>query len=421
MIQRVIKQIVYGFIVAFIAYTASQTLAYYPILYTQNFIDDSHFNRRFRVKGAFDHDASQVVILDIDDRSMKVLGDFNRFWSRRNLGEVIDNLKRDGAQIIFLDVIFRKGGSYIDNRFLVDSIRIAGNVFSGFFLNLDYRSTKIRPSDTVSNDRFPLGWYDYVPPDRLTFLTSKQIDFSFHELIMSSERIGFTNCMPDRDGVFRHIPLYMTYKQLLFPSVSLQMWLYTKGLHSSDAEISPRGIRFGETFIPADKYSFMRINYQYSGKRTFQYVSYVDVLNRNFTTGTFYNKIVMVGSSSERLNDIKKIPGNKFIPGVELHASALTTLLQEDFLRVMPGNVIFIITVVCGILSSLFFSFVRSIKKDFLFAVSVPLLFYVYAVYAFLYLSLLFNITTPSLVILIFYGIKTYPLIVSNVVNNRTE
>ncbi len=417
MIKRVVKQIIFGFVVAFIIYTASQTLLYYPILYAQNFIDDSHFKRRFWVKGALGHDTSQIVIVDIDDRSMNELGDFNSFWSRRNLGEVIENLKRDGARIIFLDAVFREGGDHLDNKFLVDSIRIAGNVFSGFFLSMDSLSSNIKPRDTVSNDRFPLGWYDYVSPDRVNFLKSKQIDFSFHELIMSSERIGFTNCMPDRDGVLRHIPLFMSYRQLLYPSASLQMWLYTRGLHSSEAKISPQGISLGNTFIPADKHSFMRINYQCSGKRIFKYISFVDILNRNFMTGTFYNKIVMVGSSSPRLNDIKKIPGNNFIPGVEMHASALTTLLNEDFLRILPGNVIFILTILCGILSSLFFSFVHSLRKEFLFALGIPLLLYVYSVYSFIFHSFLINITTPSLVIIFLYIIKTYPLIVSNMVS----
>ena len=378
-------------------------MAYYPFLYIQNRVDDCHFKLRFAVKGFDGHITDQIVIVDIDDRSLEKLGDFRRFWPRLYFGRVIGNLKRDGARLIFLDVLLKGVDSYTDNKVLADSLKSAGNVISGFYVNLDSRSKQQHPSDSVYNESFS-HLFGSQASEKVDFLISEQIAFSYHDLIMSSERIGFTNYLPDPDGIIRHIPLYIMHKKLLFHSASLEMWQNLRGYNFNDARITVNGIHFGETVIPADRHCFMRINYQ-GTEDVYRYVSFVDILNGNFEDGIFKDKVVMIGSSSPKLNDIKKIPGNGALPGVEVHAASLSTLLNEDFLNVISGNVTLILTLLCGIFSSLFFSFTHPVKSGLPFVIGVLILLYLYAVYSFLYMLLLINITIPSCAIILLYGI----------------
>lgn len=402
-IKKAVHYILLGFVVSVIVYIASQTVAYYPFLYIQNRVDDSHFKLRFALKGSDGHTTDQIVIVDIDDRSLEKLGDFRRFWPRLYFGRVIGNLKKDGARLIFLDVLLKGVESYTDNKVLADSLKSAGNVFSGFYVNLDSRSKRQHPSDLVYNESFS-NLFGSQAVEKVDFLKSERIAFSYHELIMSSERIGFTNYLPDPDGVIRHIPLYIMHRKLLFHSISLEMWQNLKGFNFTDAGITAHGIRFGETFIPADRHCFMRINYQ-GAEEVYRYVSFVDILNGNFEDGIFKDKIVMIGSSSPKLNDIKKIPGNGALPGVEVHAASLSTLLNENFLNVISGNVTLIFTLLCGIFSSLFFSFTHPVKTGLPFVICVSILLYLYAVYSFLYMSVLINTTIPSCAMILLYGI----------------
>jgi len=401
-IKKAVQYILPGLVVSVVVYSASQTVAYYPFLYIQNIIDDCHFKLSFAVKDIDSYNSDQIVIVDIDDRSLERLGDFRRFWPRLYFGRVIGNLKRDGARLIFLDVLLKGVDSYTDNKVLADSLKSAGNVFSGFYLNLDSRSKRQHPSDSVYNERFS-HLFDFRAAEKVDFLISEGIAFSYHDLIMSSERIGFTNYLPDPDGVIRHIPLYIMHRKLLFHSASLEMWQNLKGFNFDDAGITAQGIHFGETIIPADNHCFMRINYQ-GAEGVYRYVSFIDVLNGDFEDGIFRDKIVMIGSSSPKLNDIKEIPGNGALPGVEVHAAALSTLLNENFLRIISGNITLIFTFLCGIFSSLFFSFTHPLKAGLPFVVGVLILLYLCAIYCFFYMSLLINITIPSCAMILLYG-----------------
>ena len=65
----------------------------------------------------------------------------------------------------------------------------------------------------------------------------------------------------------------------------------------------------------------------------------------DITRSPFYNKIVLIGVSVEVLHDFKQtsfftFAGNKnFLPGVEYHANAIQTMLDENFIDVYGGEI----------------------------------------------------------------------------------
>ena len=417
--REILSAVFFGTIVSLVIYAASQTVAYRPFLRIQNSIDDSHFMRRFLIRGAEDSMANQIVIVDIDDRSIDALGRF-KYWKRAHFGEVISTLKHDGARLTFLDVILMDGGSYRDNRALADSIRSAGNVLSGYYFNLDAPSVKHRPLDPVYNERLSSGVLYPEASGGNDFITGKQIVLPYAGLVVSVRGLGFTNYIPDPDGVVRHIPLYISYGRILYPSASLQLWLHIKELRYSKVRISPYGIRFGETVIPTDRHCFMRINF--TGKqRAFRTVSFIDVLDGTVDPGVFEGKIVMIGSSSEKLNDIKEIPGYNALPGVEIHASALVTLLGGRFLRITPGNIALVITLGIGILSSVIFSFASPFRIGLPSAIGIPLALYTFSVYSFVINARLINISVPSFVVILLYVVITIYRIVEEYESKQRE
>ena len=357
------------------------------------------------LRGTDGHETDRIVLVDIDDRSIQARGMFKK-WPRRLFAEVIGNLKRDGAELVFLDVILMEGGFRNDNKALADSARSVGNVFSGYYFNLNAPSIRQRPLDPVFNERLFSGVLNSESISKNHFIKADQMVLPYGELLRSVSGLGFTNYVPDPDGVLRHIPLYIMYGKNLYPSISLQMWLYLKGLRSKQARITANGIRFEETLIPTDRHCFMRLNFAGSGK-VYKTISFVDVLNNDFEAGTFTGKIVMVGSSAEELKDIKRIPGNSSLPGVQVHAAALTTLLSGRFLRVTSGNIIFAITVLCGVFSSFLFWFASPVRVGLPVVICVPLGLFIFAVYSFIARSQLVNISVPSFVIVLLYFVIT--------------
>jgi len=61
--------------------------------------------------------------------------------------------------------------------------------------------------------------------------------------------------------------------------------------------------------------------------------------------GVFKDRIVLVGASAKTLQDIYKIPGrgNLSMPGVELHAHAMATLLTRSSLQDLPRSVLWLL------------------------------------------------------------------------------
>lgn len=406
-VVRGVRYILWGMVISIVVYLSSQCIAYFPLMYIQNVIDDGHFKLRYAANGAGGQQNNDIVIVDIDDRSLRRLGNYRRYIPRLFFGRVIGNVKNDGARLIFLDALMKGVDSPTDNIVLADSLKSAGNVFSGFYLKLNQDSKKQRPPDSVLNEKFS-NWLDLKDNEKVDFLISEGVAFSYHELIMSSKRIGFTNYLPDPDGVVRHIPLYIMHKKLLFQAISLEMWQNIKDFDLYDANIYANGIDFGDTFVPADKHSFMRINYE-GYEDVYKSFSFIDILNSDFEEGVFEDKIVMIGSSSPRLNDIKKIPGHKTLPGVEIHAAALSTLMNERFLNVISGTGTFLLTILCGILASLFYSHTHSLRSGLKFLISISLILYFAAVYCFFALSLLINIIIPIFtitILLLFYQLS---------------
>jgi len=400
-VKRVLVCVMTGAVIAFIVYTFSQTLLYYPFLVLQSVVDDSHFTRQFAMQEASGIRDDRIVIVDIDDMSLRRLGNRMTLWPRQYFADVIGTLSRDGARLIFLDILFTEGGRPAGNEAFADSVRRAGNVISGYYVNLEWRSLYRRPGNSVRNERFmrlPNG----DVPEQVQFLESDRVTFSYRELVRASANIGYANYQPDFDGVLRHIPVFLEYQQWVIPSASLQVWLQLEGRHYSEADILPDAVVIGDMRIPTDRHAFMRINYT-GLEDVYRHVSFADVLRGMVEPGTFTGKIVLIGSSSARLGDIKRIPGKRQIPGVEVHAAALSTMLSQNYLRSLPGNVIFLVNLVLGMCTAILFRYVNPLRAGLLSAILVPLLLYVTAMFCFSLFDLLLNTTIPTVTILVTY------------------
>ncbi|MFA6471596.1 MAG: CHASE2 domain-containing protein [Candidatus Latescibacterota bacterium] len=407
-LKKKLSTALFGAFTAVIIYAISQTMGYRFFLDVQNNIDDRHTVVRQNQVSRSDN----IVIIDIDDYSLKLLGNF-KLWPRRYFAQVISQVKNGGAKFVFLDVILMHGGKISDNQALVDSVASAGNVISGYYVNLDNQSKRKRPLDTVYNDDFTDNWFNSSNYKNIEFIQAENITLPFRELVTSSKGLGFTNYLPDPDGIVRHIPLYITYNHRLLPSAALQMWLRVKGLDHKRVTISTKGSRFGDTFVPTDKHCFMRLNYALTG-RTYRSISLASVMKSQYPPDIFRDKVVMIGSSSSKLGDLKKVPGHSALPGVQIHAAALSTLLEEKFITVVPGNIIFIFTILAGVLAALIFSFLSPLKIGIPVVFGFPVILYCFSLYLFAAHMKLINITIPSIVILLLYIVITIHRIVEH-------
>ena len=88
----------------------------------------------------------------------------------------------------------------------------------------------------------------------------------------------------------------------------------------------------GSINVPLDGKSNLLLRYR-GEKRTFPYVSAVDVLDARVDPDAFRDKVVFVGTSALGTREVVSTPLDTLFTGVEVHATVADNLLQRDFLR----------------------------------------------------------------------------------------
>ena len=401
LLKKRLKYSLFGFSIALFVFLLSQTLLYYPFLKMQNSIDDGFFALRYFINKT--SDSGNIVIVDMDYSSVKKLGPY-KYWKGKKVADVIANLHKDGARLIFLDAVLSKGFDTKWDLALADTVYNAGNVVAGYYFQFESKSLRKRPFSSILFDTSTNRIAGKDIEKKVDLLEAENIHTSFSEFVIATAASGFTNYFPGTDKVLRHVPLYMGFGNLIVPSASLQMWLLLNNLHFTDGEILKNGVIFGKNFIPTDKHCLLRLNY---GVKSGNYkkISYYDVFTGNFKKDEFRGKVVMIGSSLQSLGDIKKTPLSDKTPGVEIHAAALDTMLSGRFIRTVPGKITLLINILAGLVAGVLFRKSLSVKKALRVLLWAIGGFYFVSFIMFLAGSLLLNIAIPIFTIVLIFAV----------------
>ena len=285
-----------------------------------------------------------IVIVDIDEKSLYHFGQWP--WSRNIMAKIIQNLTDAGVAAIGLDIVFaerdRTSPSIIFKKFhlnvnnapdydkiFIETIKNSPSIL-GYEFQLE-NSNFLREGDI----NIPAIIIEKHKPKNLNpFITAKGVVLNFKELQDAAYSSGFFNSIPDEDGIIRKVPLLIRYKGQLYPSLSLELLRALIGSDTIIVNYSDLGImnlQIGDFKIPTDRLGRFIINFR-GPKKSFKYLSAVDIYNNNFDKNLLKNKIVLIGTTSAGLFDLKSTPFESVFPGVEVHANIIDNILQGDFL-----------------------------------------------------------------------------------------
>jgi adenylate cyclase len=274
----------------------------------------------------------EIVIVAIDDRSLGQLGHYSS-WSRSYHADMADALNSAGARVIAFDVLFSEPTP--DDEALAASIRSAGNVV----IPVAYASitNKLTATGTI------VSFQDILNPIRT--------------LQESAVAIGHANIFPDEDGVVRRLPITISGGTDPTPALSLTVVAtYLRRPRVIESTIEDDVLTFAGRSIPLDSSRNMLINYTCDSLAPigFKTVPYADVLTDNFEPNIFQDKIVMIGATAVGLGDTFWTPAGQRMSGVEIHATAVDTILTANFLRPVPTTTtvasIMVLALLCGLM-----------------------------------------------------------------------
>lgn len=284
----------------------------------------------------------RIVIIDLDEKSLAKLGQWP--WSRDLVGDLLLKLTEAEVALIGLDVVFAEADRSSPHRVLQDFIP------QEKLPNYDeYLAEVLQATPTVLGFVF-LMQPDSLPSEDIPAAKSMIIERNkpqnsyilkpyralLNQAVLQEAGFssGYFNTVPDSDGLVRSVPLVMEFNSKLYPALGLEILRLGLGEQRITINYSEAGvdsISLGEKVIPTDIYGRVRLNYR-GGAYSYKYISAVDVLEDKVQPEDLAGKIALVGTSAAGLLDLRAMPLASVYPGVEVHASLLDNILNEDFL-----------------------------------------------------------------------------------------
>jgi adenylate cyclase len=329
---------------------------------------------RFRARGPL-APGPAVVVAAIDEKSLAAEGRWP--WPRSRIAALVDALSRDGAKVIGFDVLFseteedarlaligeleravdaqkinnatlkkllRESRTAADHdRMLASALkRSSAPVVLGYFFHMSEESVGFRLDapdiarrlEAIGGSKYPLVYQDpqgksapfikaYAPQTNLGMFTA------------AAASSGYFSVASDPDGVVRWMPLMVQGGEDFFPPLAvLCVWHYLgkPPLAVRSGPYGVDGVQIGEQFVPTDESGRLFINFR-GPAQAFPTYSISDILQGKLASGTFKDKIVIVGATAIGIGDIRTTAFGPLFPGPEVHANAIDNILAGDFIE----------------------------------------------------------------------------------------
>jgi adenylate cyclase len=160
--------------------------------------------------------------------------------------------------------------------------------------------------------------------------------------------------------------------------------------------------------IPLDSKNRMLIHYKGTWK-TYRTVSFYDIMKNRLGKKTFKNNIVLLGSSLRGLMDLRSTPIQKQLPGVEVHANIINTIIKNDFITEIGLLYIVLIMLFLSLIVNLLVSSRLHMIFSTIFVILASITYYKLSFYLFNNENILLDITRPIYSI-IFSFLITYTI-----------
>ncbi|MGF1625747.1 MAG: CHASE2 domain-containing protein [Alphaproteobacteria bacterium] len=290
------------------------------------------------VSGPAASGASEVVIIDIDDRSLAAIGQWP--WPRDVLADLVAALDRRGVRLIAFDILFAEPDrSAVGEGRGTDAALAAAIVGSGSPVVL--ASALLRAGGRTGADRLIL-------PPSLALDGSSPIDWvpvsdglvgNVPELEAAAAGRGFLSTISDRDGLIRRLPLLAHVGGNLQTGLVLEASRLAGGESVATVRTHPlfgvAGIDVGGRFIATDSTGALWLHGR-SWTGPIGRVSVVDVLSGSAGSEALSGRIALIGSTAAGVGDVAPLPSGTMRSGVEVLAAGIENALSDDPL-VRPG------------------------------------------------------------------------------------
>ncbi len=289
-----------------------------------------------------------VVIVDIDENSLKAIGQWP--WPRTTLADLVTRITQAGALAIGFDVIFAEPdrmspaiaeqsfrGLDADTRAKLDSLpsndEVLADAIKRSRVVVGEAGTAI-PTQTPPGEAALQTGFAIRGPDPTPYLvTFPGILRNVPPIEEAAAGRGLFSINPEHDGIIRRVPLIMEAQGMLVPSLTMDMLRVVTHSGAILARVNQAGVQSVAVpglEVPTDRHGQLWVHFNKHDPARF--VSAKDVLQGNVASDRFRGKLVLIGTSAIGLLDLKTTPVEAAMPGVEVHAQILESVLTKSLL-----------------------------------------------------------------------------------------
>lgn len=243
---------------------------------------------------------SRVLVADIDEASIGKLGPWP--WPRERLADLVETLLTHyGARGVALDI------------YLPDSEGGAGDMRLSLLARhgpvvpaqaFDFNTTRLLPVRVGTLGGGVAALHDAVPATGY---------IGNYAALAAAPHVGAIGIIPDADGVLRRLPLYTEYAGRRYPALALALMTCCAG---GKATASP-------------PHGMLRIDFARDWN-AYTVVSAADILDNAIDPAGASGRLVVIGSSSLGTADRATTPLGTNRPGLGVHATMLSALLDRQ-------------------------------------------------------------------------------------------
>ncbi|MCI0600720.1 MAG: adenylate/guanylate cyclase domain-containing protein, partial [Beijerinckiaceae bacterium] len=291
-----------------------------------------------------------VRIVDIDPDSIARLGQWP--WPRTVMRDLVVRLIEHNAAVIAFDILFAEvdrtsleevvkrlppdqanrlssiSGSQTNDQAFAEALRSAPSVLSVILTG--------KPS---SLDFAPKAGFVFAGDDPAPFLTAfTGAQSNLAQLDDAAKGIGSMNLLPNHDGVVREVPLFFRHGDRIIPSLAAEALRVAQGastfiLKSSNASgetafgerTGLNHIRIGNIDIATDAAGALTLKFRKSHPSAF--IPAWRLLAGDVDASQVAGNIILIGTSTPGLLDLRSSPLDVALPGVEIQAQVIENIL----------------------------------------------------------------------------------------------
>lgn len=285
-----------------------------------------------RLRGPVATRDDRIVIVAIDDDTLRARG----AWplDRRQIAQALERICGGHPAVVGVDLWYPEATTEASDAALEQAMRGCGRV--------------VLATSLVPTSQNEARWQEPIP-----------------RLGKAAAGVGHVLADPDDDGIIRQVLLGKTAEEVRHWALALECLRHISPAPRGLLE-TEEGLEWGDLKIPASRSAQRALLVNYAGAEGwFPAVSMEQLLQGKVDPQFFGGKAVLVGTTARGVGDRKFTPistSGVEMPGVEIHANLLRTLLARQFLLPMRESTILALELLLAVLIGLTLYWLRGVS-----------------------------------------------------------